>query len=204
MDNNEVERVQSLGCVLAEQCFTCFLCLLIYLPMFPSLPSSLLISLLSLLSLFSHLAPLFHPLSFQPVFAVALGLLCYVIVVVQWTLPLTWRHSGINVISISVTCLSVFLDSWNKAGPDVWCTSDYRRREAGMEILHWLDALPQSEGDVRRLLPSIIVIHWYTLNPKSWEGEEKIVFFSLFFVSWSWKGWKLFLALFFKERKRIK
>lgn len=32
----------------------------------------------------------------------------YYLVVVQWPLISTWRHSGISVISISVTCLSIF------------------------------------------------------------------------------------------------
>lgn len=84
--------------------------------------------------------------------------------------------------------LIYFLDSWNKARPDVWCTSDYRRQEAGMEILHRLDALPQSEGDVHRLLASTSKIHWYTLNPKSWEGEGRFVIFDFllfdFFLFW--------------------
>lgn len=45
-----------------------------------------------------------------------------------------------------------------------------------MEILHRLDALLQSEGDVHRLLASILEIHRYTLNPRSWEGEADEMF----------------------------
>lgn len=62
----------------------------------------------------------------------------------------------------------------------MWCTSDYRRQESGMEILYRLDALPQSHGDVLRLPAGTLQMHWYTLKHKSWEGEGKFLPFSFF------------------------
>lgn len=61
-------------------------------------------------SVFSfHLPPsLCSPL---PIFSVRLCYgpwALYYLAVVQWPLILTWRPSGISVISISVTCLSIF------------------------------------------------------------------------------------------------
>lgn len=76
--------------------------------------------------------------------------------------------------------LIYFLDSWNNAQPDVWCTSDYRRREAGMEILYRSDALLQSQGDVHRFSAGTLQIHWYTLKQESWEDEGKLLPFSSF------------------------
>lgn len=73
-----------------------------YSPFSHSLSSSIIFLLLFLISL---------PVPFSPSPSISVRLCCgpqALHFVVQWPLPSTWRHSGISVISISVTCLSIF------------------------------------------------------------------------------------------------